>query len=223
MLMPENYYSNKLYPLQDKFLHLMNSLNTDFYLTGGTALSRFYLHHRYSDDLDFFVNNSNHFKENVSTILATKEIDFEVGVRDEMFVRIMLNADDCLLKIDFVNDIQYHSGDFYKTDIFSRIDNPLNILSNKISALQRNSPKDIADIVFICEKYNFSWVEIIEDAQKKDLWVNPIDVAMIIESFPVELLHEVKWIALPDLNLFSDKIKIIVKDIIGGKTNSIHK
>lgn len=25
-----------------------------FYLTGGTALSEFYLQHRYSDDLDFF-------------------------------------------------------------------------------------------------------------------------------------------------------------------------
>ncbi|MCD4795127.1 MAG: nucleotidyl transferase AbiEii/AbiGii toxin family protein [Bacteroidales bacterium] len=27
-----------------------------FYLTGGTALVRFYLNHRYSEDLDFFVN-----------------------------------------------------------------------------------------------------------------------------------------------------------------------
>src|SRR5258708_17660707 len=26
----------------------------DFYLTGGTALSAFYLHHRLSEDLDFF-------------------------------------------------------------------------------------------------------------------------------------------------------------------------
>ena len=26
----------------------------DFYLSGGTALAAFYLHHRYSEDLDFF-------------------------------------------------------------------------------------------------------------------------------------------------------------------------
>ncbi|MBI5729257.1 MAG: nucleotidyl transferase AbiEii/AbiGii toxin family protein [Candidatus Magasanikbacteria bacterium] len=25
-----------------------------FYLTGGTALAEYYLHHRYSEDLDFF-------------------------------------------------------------------------------------------------------------------------------------------------------------------------
>ena len=29
-------------------------LRQNFYFTGGTALSAFYLHHRYSDDLDFF-------------------------------------------------------------------------------------------------------------------------------------------------------------------------
>ena len=28
-----------------------------YYLTGGTALAEFYLHHRYSEDLDFFSEN----------------------------------------------------------------------------------------------------------------------------------------------------------------------
>ncbi len=31
-----------------------DSFFRDFYLTGGTALSAFYLQHRYSEDLDFF-------------------------------------------------------------------------------------------------------------------------------------------------------------------------
>lgn len=31
-----------------------NVLTRDYYLTGGTALSEFYLHHRLSEDLDFF-------------------------------------------------------------------------------------------------------------------------------------------------------------------------
>jgi len=29
-------------------------LTSNFYFTGGTALSKYYLQHRYSDDLDFF-------------------------------------------------------------------------------------------------------------------------------------------------------------------------
>ncbi|MDR2095073.1 MAG: nucleotidyl transferase AbiEii/AbiGii toxin family protein [Treponema sp.] len=32
----------------------MNRCGTHFFLTGGTALSRAYYPHRYSDDLDFF-------------------------------------------------------------------------------------------------------------------------------------------------------------------------
>lgn len=46
-----------LTPAQHNFLQLAQTENaiTDwFFLTGGTALSEFYLHHRLSEDLDFF-------------------------------------------------------------------------------------------------------------------------------------------------------------------------
>lgn len=36
------------------------SLSRNFYLTGGTALAGFYLHHRYSEDLDFFSETGLH-------------------------------------------------------------------------------------------------------------------------------------------------------------------
>lgn len=49
--MPAEHYNNVLYPLQDKVFPLFN--DTPFYLTGGTALSRGYFNHRYSDDLDY--------------------------------------------------------------------------------------------------------------------------------------------------------------------------
>lgn len=45
------YYQEKLYPLQNRALNRKNNAPPAFYLTGGTALSRFYLHHRYSEDL----------------------------------------------------------------------------------------------------------------------------------------------------------------------------
>ncbi|WP_413884945.1 nucleotidyl transferase AbiEii/AbiGii toxin family protein [Candidatus Desulfatibia sp.] len=38
-------------------LKIISDTNTPFYLTGGTVLSRCYFHHRYSEDLDFFVNS----------------------------------------------------------------------------------------------------------------------------------------------------------------------
>jgi hypothetical protein len=39
-------------PWLGKIVSMMES--DKFYPTGGTCLSRFYYHHRYSDDLDFF-------------------------------------------------------------------------------------------------------------------------------------------------------------------------
>lgn len=47
--------------LQDEILGLVFAENTEFYLTGGTCLNRFYFEKRYSDDLDFFTNFSDTF------------------------------------------------------------------------------------------------------------------------------------------------------------------
>lgn len=46
----------RLSRLQTKYLTWSAKLGLPFYLTGGTALWHFYLNHRYSEDLDFFVN-----------------------------------------------------------------------------------------------------------------------------------------------------------------------
>ncbi|MEO0122442.1 MAG: nucleotidyl transferase AbiEii/AbiGii toxin family protein [candidate division WOR-3 bacterium] len=45
-----------LTPLQQDFIRAFSKtkLVENFFLTGGTALSAFYLFHRYSEDMDFF-------------------------------------------------------------------------------------------------------------------------------------------------------------------------
>ena len=60
--MSEAHYLNKLYPMQDIVLHLFNDEAIKLYLTVGTALSRAFLNHRYSDDLDFFLNDNPDFE-----------------------------------------------------------------------------------------------------------------------------------------------------------------
>lgn len=56
-----NYYTEKLYPLQDGVLKTIAAGESRFYLTGGTAISRGFFNHRYSDDLDFFLNADDSF------------------------------------------------------------------------------------------------------------------------------------------------------------------
>jgi len=76
IIMSENYYINNLYPFQDLVLKLIMKVDDAFYLTGGTALGRHYLKHRYSDDLDFFVNRENNFKQLSNKIISQLQSEF---------------------------------------------------------------------------------------------------------------------------------------------------
>ncbi len=126
----------KLYLLQDKFLDFWNDLELPFYLTGGTALGRFYLNHRYSEDLDFFVNQDKNYNEYIKLLAENLEkiftVDKKMTLKYDRFSRFYINENNTVLKIEFVNDVKYRSGQANNI-YFGIIDTPLNILSNKIS------------------------------------------------------------------------------------------
>ena len=224
--MPEEYYLNKLYPFQDEILREIQGMDVDFYLSGGTALSRCFLEHRYSDDLDLFLNDHPDFKKQCETVVTyLKKTFFQctVSITSESFLRIFLNKNQLILKIDFINDVPFHFGNLERCDFFGNVDNWRNILSNKICALSRMEPKDYADILFIAKKFSFSWEDIIEEAKKKDLWVEPIEVSRTIKEFPVELLTPIKWITQPDLKQAQVSLLLISEDILKGKQNSLYE
>ncbi|MEA5111750.1 hypothetical protein SDC9_40157 [bioreactor metagenome] len=225
--MHDDYYQNTLYPLQDKILEIVGKLPVGFYLTGGTALSRAYLHHRYSDDLDFFVNDVPDFKSQINILikaLADTGHPIDISVADEGFARIFVFDGGSSLKIDFVNDVPFRKGTPIVTPLFVRTDNLNNILSNKVTALGRYSTKDVADIVYICESLKFNWEIIVSDASEKDLWVNPVNVAEVLERFPVEKLHEINWMTeTPSYQWFNSRINQIINDILDGNENSLCK
>jgi hypothetical protein len=225
--MHDDYYRNTLYPLQDKILEIVGKLPVGFYLTGGTALGRAYLHHRYSDDLDFFVNDPPDFKSQVNTIikaLADAGHPIDISVTDDGFARFFVFDGGSSLKLDFVNDVPFRSGTPVITPLFVRTDNMNNILSNKVTALGRCSAKDVVDIVYICEALQFNWENIVNDAAEKDLWVNPVNVAAVLEQFPVEKLHEIDWmIEEPSNEWFNSRINQIIPDILDGNANSLYK
>lgn len=49
--MNRDFYFDALYPLQERVLRSLSGLDTGFYLSGGTAASRGYLHHRFGEKL----------------------------------------------------------------------------------------------------------------------------------------------------------------------------
>lgn len=218
--MEEKIKYKQLYELQDRVLKIVFNLENDFYLTGGTALHRFYYNYRYSDDLDFFSGNDAVFSENISEILnALQEsgIEYNRLVQARDFQRII--AQD-LLQLDFVNDRVYREG---KSSIISgmKIDNKLNILTNKIVAIMnRDEEKDVFDLCAIAYNEEFNWGEIFRIANKKALIEKSFFIERLME-FPVEWLSNLK--TLVGLKIDNSVLSHICEDIITESDNSFCK
>ena len=218
------YYLEKLYPLQNNFLKFFDSQNQNrFYLTGGTALSRFYYQHRYSEDLDFFSSTEiKNFREALTKILdaARQKFSIEVETISDHFFRIYSTEKETSLKVDFVNETVFHWGTLNHFPLFSRVDNEINILSNKISCINRYEVKDIADIWALAKGLSFSWRKVIEIANKKSP-VDPIEVSKIIKTLPKEELKLIKWALNVKLEEIYSDLQTIAEDILLGHENSL--
>jgi predicted nucleotidyltransferase component of viral defense system len=220
----------KLYKLQDQLLKALESLSSDFYLTGGTALSRCFLNHRYSDDLDFFIHNEEAFIEKVSHIVSAFRglpCNVEVERLHESFSRVMVTEGEksmgsLILKIDFVNEKHLpHFGPLVPCSFFSRVDNMRNILSNKVCALARLEAKDVADIWGICRHLSFSWDEIIEEANQKAV-LEELMIVDLLRTFPAQFLSTIKWAIPIETSDFERAREAIIEDIITKRGNSLY-
>jgi len=180
--------------LQDKVLQFIDELQTPFYLTGGTALSRCYFGHRYSDDLDLFVNNEAKFRDLAEKIIGklTEKFEVEVQLRTESYFSLKTNQ---ILKVEMVNDVAFRDGGAQKKPIFSKVDSIQNILSNKLSAIiSRDEPKDVVDIWVIAKNTPINWPQVFQAVGSKAVGIFPPDVAKRLAEFPIELVEIIKWV-----------------------------
>lgn len=219
------YYLDHLYPLQDKFLMFFEKQNKNrFYLTGGTALSRFYYQHRYSEDLDFFsMGELQDFREILMKILnSTKQETFTIEIEtfSDHFFRVYAKEKGVSLKIDFVNETVFHWGQFNKFPLFPHVDNEMNILSNKLTCVSRYEVKDMADIWALTKYLSFSWREVMDIADKKSP-VDPVEVSKIIKTLPREELKLIKWASDVNLNEVYSDLQTVAEDILLGRTNTL--
>jgi replication initiation and membrane attachment protein DnaB len=79
---------------------------------------------------------------------------------------VVFSNEEYPLKIEFVNDVLFHTGEIQSANFFHKIDSWENILSNKICALSRDEAKDVADLIFLSMKYNFTWETMINYARR---------------------------------------------------------
>ncbi|KAA0258781.1 nucleotidyl transferase AbiEii/AbiGii toxin family protein [Deferribacter autotrophicus] len=228
----EKFYLENLYPFQDGILKIVKKLKTPFYLTGGTALSRCYFRHRYSDDLDFFVNSKNFFKKYGSLLIENflnneKEFNYKVDTerfqKSENYICLYLIKNEIQLKIDIVCDVKFRIDKPYYDKRFGLVDSWKNILVNKIGALYRFEPKDIADIWIISKNFTFDWRLIFKYATQKDIGIDTQTIYEIISTIPKEFLMSLKWSSDEYEKEIYDDLQIIASDIINGNINSLAK
>jgi predicted nucleotidyltransferase component of viral defense system len=211
-------------------IKIVKDLNLPFYLTGGTALSRFYFNHRYSDDLDFFVNEDPDYRIYINSLLEyfihpAQDIDFNLNIErvvtTDNFSQLFFYKNDVELKVDFVNDLPVRFDDVVNDKYFGKIDSLQNILSNKISALYRFEIKDYVDIWLIAKNYKFNWRELINQAKQKEGAVDPSEIFNVFKSFPFENLNAIKWVKPVDFSKVKEEFNILAEDILYGRENTL--
>jgi len=204
-------------------LNILSRIDTNFFLTGGTALSRAYFNHRYSDDLDLFINNSDTYDEQLNKVLTLLKNNGYFWHTDKDFTRakdfttIKVSKDSqTFLKLDFVNDKVPIFGKIQITDLFIRTDSLYNILTNKLSAIFRFAAKDIADIREIFLHETIDWSNTINDARQKEAGLELTYISEIISSMPESEFNTILWVKDTSWEEFKKDIDRIAFEMLNG-------
>ena len=180
---------------------------SNFYFTGGTALSEFYLKHRYSEDLDFFSEKKfdlDLVREEVEKWAKKLGFTFEAQFREVVYIFIFKFNDDSILKVDFgyYPHRRIEKGLIYKK---LTIDSFIDLAVNKLSAVnQRSTVKDFVDLYFLLDKFTI-W-DLIEGVRVKfnmelEHWILGSDLAYVVEQFDT-LPRMIKPLTLDELKKF---------------------
>ena len=181
---------------QDRFLKLIGrrkKFTERFYLTGGTALSAFYLHHRYSEDLDFFTEDDVEPLEITSFIRSLKrDLKYRAAEHHRTLNRNLVFLSfprRVTLKVEFTT--------FLGSPIEPRrriqgleVDSLLDIAVNKAFTIAQNArTRDFIDLYLILERERWKFQDLLKKARAKfDVHVDPIQLGS--QLLKVTAIHD---------------------------------
>ncbi len=144
-----------------------------FYLTGGTALSEFHLHHRLSEDLDFFSEEEFNpyfvqgFVKKLTTRLKLTNTEYRVQLGLHIF---LLHRNKDILKIDF----NYYPFPRVNKKLFYRklaVDSMEDIAINKLQTIAtKPRTRDFIDLYCIIQKTGWKMLDLRRQARSKFDW-----------------------------------------------------
>ena len=154
------------------------ALANQFYLSGGTALTAYYIPYRYSEDLDFFSVEAidpsviTVFLGSIKNRLKYRSIESNTSFNRNLF---FLDFPDEILKTEFtffpfpqIEKPTTHNG--------IKIDSLVDIATNKLFTIYQNPrARDFTDLFMICDQQKFTVNELIKKARIKFDWqIDPI-------------------------------------------------
>ncbi len=169
---------------QKKALSLIatTDLAKEFYFSGGTALSHYYLQHRYSEDLDFF-NQKEFDPQSILVLLKKlqKKLDFESFDYQTSFNRnlyFLRFENNYILKLEFTYYPFAHVEQPKQKDGLL-VDSVVDIATNKLlTIVQKPRGRDYFDLYSIIQKYNFAIKDLRMKAKIKFDWhIDPLQLA----------------------------------------------
>lgn len=212
-----------LTPRQKKVLSLVTdsaNLINRFYFTGGTALSEYYLHHRYSEDIDLFSEQPiepDTLRDIVSEWATKLKATVTPRLVDErMYICDFVFADDEHLKVDLCY-YPYPRIEKNAPDGKLMIDSLMDIAVNKMITInQRATIKDFVDLYYLYPKFGY-W-DLSYGVEKKfkiklDKFFVSTDM-LIVDTFTT-LPRMIKPLTIPKLKAFYRKTAIeLAKDSV---------
>jgi len=215
-----------LTPFQKKVLEYFAGLTDSrhFFLTGGTALTEFYLGHRKSFDLDMFTSEKELILPFSRVLEEEMKKVFSVTVtrRFETFVEYEIGAKDKSesIKVQLAYDSPYHLDSPSESTLGVKINSFKDLVTDKLQAFfGRMEPRDAVDLYFILKTEDF-WQLCRQAAQKDpgfDFYWLAAALAKVneypddIRRWPVEMILDVD---VPDLKKFFSELSTKVMDKI---------
>lgn len=199
----------KIYETQDIILKAFSQLKSfPFVLSGGTALSRFYFHHRFSEDLDFFceeIDFSFGKVEAIVNFLRNKVFQCEFAGKTDLPGRLKIASysickDQTAIKVDFLEDPfsgmwlpverQTESGALFKVDALDQLyyRKFFSLLEqwHRIGKIQRI--KDLIDL-YVLHKNHRTIEKTIALFRKNHVPVDEEKIILIFAALKISEIH----------------------------------
>jgi len=172
-----------LTPAQQQILTLLaedKPFSEYFYLSGGTALSEYYLRHRISEDLDFFSEKEidkiwlNSLTKRIKQTAGFGKLDIQESFNRNL---VFFTTDKATLKTEFT---YYPFTQIEKSVIHNgiKIDSLIDIAVNKFFTIyQKPTARHFIDLFLILKSKKYSWEQLEKLARIKfDTVIDPLQL-----------------------------------------------